>query len=148
MVEMYKGHEFEALRCRFENQTELLYRMTLLDLRIFSGYITLQLVLGAWIATNTEALSHLSVKTGLIIIDLVLATIAGALPYNDFRRRKEVAAIVRNCNEALGYETEGLYLEKKALNVPTKFRPWAGWYFVGIVAAFVGIVLILFVGAC
>ncbi len=42
MPEVFRGHEFEALKCRFENQTEQLHRMTLTDLRVFSGYITLQ----------------------------------------------------------------------------------------------------------
>lgn len=49
-----------------------------------------------------------------------------------------------NCNEALGYETEGIYLDNRKLNVPSEFRAWAGWYFVGIGAAFLGVVLVVF----
>ena len=144
MPEIFRGHEFEALRCRFENQTESLHRMTLIDLRVFSGYITLQLALGAWLATHQDKLAAVTAKTGLMIIDLALALIAGVLLFNSYKRRKEVAGIVRNCNRALGYETEGVYLHGEALNVPTRFRPWAGWYFLGIIAAFAGVGLVLF----
>ena len=150
MPNVYVGHEFESLKCRFENQTELLYRMTLIDLRIFTAYITLQLALGAWIATNGSNISDTVVKIGLLIIDLVLGGITAALIYNNYRRRKEVVGIVKNCNSALGYETKGTYLEGEKLNVETKFRPWAGWYFIGIVFGCLGIALVLFSagGAC
>lgn len=30
MNEIYKGNEFEAVKLRFENQTELLYRLTMI----------------------------------------------------------------------------------------------------------------------
>lgn len=144
MPEVYRGHEFEAVKCRFENQTEQLYRMTLIDLRIFTGYIALQLALGAWIATHGSAIPNMIVRIGLMIIDLVLTVGAIALLYNDLRRRKEVAGIVGNCNKALGYETPGVYIPSEKLNVETKFRPWAGWYFAGIVVGFLGITLVLF----
>ena len=144
MSKHYKNHEFEALRCRFENQTEQLYRMTLIDLRIFTGYITLQLALGAWTATHHAAIGSLTVRVGLLIIDLALAVIAAALLYNNYRRRTEVVGTVKNCNKALGYEDEGVYLEGSPLNAHTKFRPWAGWYFAGIVAGFTGVAMVLF----
>lgn len=147
MANVYNGHEFEALKCRFENQTEQLYRMTLIDLRVFSGYITLQLALGAWIATHSDKIPNLVIKIGLMTIDLVLAVVATALLFNNYKRRKEVAGTVRNSNIALGYETPGVYLDKEKLNVHTEFRPWVGWYFAGIAAGLLGIALILFFGA-
>jgi len=144
MPEMLRGHEFEALKSRFENQTELLHRMTLIDLQVFSGYISLQLALGAWLATHERDLIGLVPRIGVMLIDLVLMVIAGALLYNNHKRRAEVVAIVRNCNEALGYETEGVFLDGRTLNVPTKFRPWGGLFFVGIVSAFAGVGLVVF----
>lgn len=144
MPKVFLGHEFEALRCRFENQTEQLHQMTLIDLRVFSGYITLQLAFGAWLATHQNELVGCTARIGLMVIDLVLAAVASALLYNSYKRRKEVADIVHNCNKALGYETDGVYLDETTLNVPTQFRPWAGWYFLGIAAALVGVGLVLF----
>jgi len=144
MPKHYAKHEFEALRYRFENQTEQLYRMTLIDLRIFTGYITLQLALGAWTATHEADIAGGTVRVGLLIIDLALAIIAAALLYNNYKRRTEVVGTVKNCNQALGYEDEGVYLEGSPLNAHTKFRPWAGWYFAGIVAGFAGVAMVLF----
>lgn len=139
----YVTHEFEALKARSENQTELLHRMTLIDLRVFTGFITLQLALGAWIATHHADMSSLTVRVGLLVIDLSLAVIATALLYNNFKRRKEVVGTVKNCNKALGYEESGVYLEGIPLNSKAVFRPWVGWYFAGIVAGFVGFVIVL-----
>lgn len=144
MLEVFRGHEFEALRCRFENQTEQLHRITLIELRVFSGYITLQLALGAWLATHQDKLAGVTARIGLMGIDLVLAVVAGALLYVSFKRRKEITGIVRNWHKALGYETEGVYLDGATLNVPTQFRTWAGWYFLGIGSALAGIGLVLF----
>ena len=144
MPKHYQNHEFEALQCRFENQTELLYRLTLLDLRIFTGYITLQLALGAWMATHPADISSPTVRAGLLVIDLSLAVIATAFVYNNYRRRLEIVDTVKNCNEALGYEDSGVYLESRRLNAHTVFRPWCGWYYAGIVVGFIGTVMVLF----
>jgi hypothetical protein len=103
--------------------------MTLIDLQVFSGSISLQLALGAWLATHEH--TGLVPRIGVMLIDLVLMVVAGALLYNNYKRRAEVVAIVRNCNEALGYETEGVFLDGRTLNVPTKFRPWGGLFFTG-----------------
>jgi hypothetical protein len=84
---MLRGHEFEALTCRFENQTELLHRMTVIDLQVFSGYISLQLALGAWLATHEHDLTGLVPRIGVMLIDLVPMVVAGALLYNNYKRR-------------------------------------------------------------
>lgn len=79
-----------------------------------------------------------------MVIDLVLAFVAGMLLYNSFMRREEVAGTVRNCGEALGYEAKGVYLDDRPLNAPTEFRPWLNVYFVGLFAALAGVGLVLF----
>lgn len=142
MAKHYVGHEFEALLARFENQTELLYRLTLLDLRIFTGYITLQVAMGGWFATHQAALGTLSARVGILVLDLALFAVSVTFLRNNYLRRKEVAETVRNCSEALGYSKPGVY-SVNALNAPTVFRPWAGWYFIGAVAALVGLCLVL-----
>ena len=141
--EIFGGHEFEALKCRFENQTEHLYRLTTIDLRAFSGHVSVQLALTAWLATHQKDLAGEAARIGVMVVDLVLASVAGVLLYNNFRRRKEVAGTVRRCNEALGYETEGVYLEGRKLNHPTDFWPWGKVYFVGL-AAVAGVAIVLF----
>ena len=125
MANHYEKNEFEALKCRFKDQTELLYRITLLDLRIFTGYLTLQIALGAWIATHQTISSSLTVCAGLLLIDCSLAVIAIAFLYYNSERRLEVVETVKNCNEALGFEELGVYLHNRPLNahgVPTMGR--------------------------
>lgn len=141
---IYKENEFEAVKLRFENQTELLYRMTMIDLRIFSGFITLQLALGAWLATKgLTLLCELGLKCGLFAIDTGLAFVAIALLRNSALRRREVAEIVKNCTEALGYKTPGAYLKERPLDVDLELRLWKNYYFFGIFLSMFGILLIL-----
>lgn len=85
MPEVFRGHEFEALKCRFENQAEQLHRMTLIDLRVFSGYITIQLALAAWLATHRDSFAGAAAMSGVMAIDIVLATVTGALLYNSYK---------------------------------------------------------------
>lgn len=127
----------------YDKHTELLFRLTQIDLRIFSGYITLQLAFGAWIAVHKNTINSPIIRFGLLFIDLALAVIAFALLYNNFRRRSEVASTVKNCNEAMGFETSGTYLDDRPLHANTKFRPWTGWYYTGIIVGFIGVVLII-----
>ena len=137
------GNEFEALKMRFENQVEQLHRMTLIDLRVFSGFITLQLALGAWLATKGTGVFGCLSKFGVFAIDLSLAVVAVALLYNNLQRRKEVAKTVGNCATALGYKEVGKYMEGTALDANFIFRPWAGWYYLGICTSLLGVVLVI-----
>lgn len=143
IVVHYKGNEFEALKIRFENQTELLYRMSLIDIQVFTGYITLQLAFGAWIAAHPSNITDTFSRAGLLAIDLALAAIAFAMLFNSYERRKEVVETVNNCNSALGYSAPGVYLEGRPLNAETKWRPWAGWYFAGVVVGAAGVAMVL-----
>jgi hypothetical protein len=142
MKKIYEGNEFEAVKLRFENQTEQLYRMTMIDLRIFTGFITLQIALGAWLATKGSVLSG-ELKVGLSVIDIGLTYVACALLRNNALRRKEVAAIVNNCAEALGYKTPGTFLEDEPLDVKLELRLWKNYYYFGIAISIVGVFLVL-----
>ena len=142
MDPVYKGHEFEALRLRYEDQVELLRALTNLDMKIFTGFITVQLVLGGWI--SAYPISDVFVQTGLFLIDIVFAFLAGRLLYNQFKRRKEVINTVKNLNEALGFNKSGTYLPDRAINATSSTRPWFWWYIIGICVATFGLSLILF----
>ena len=145
MMKNLSDNQFQALITRFKDQTEELYRLTLLDLRIFSGYLTLQLVMGAWLATKGIEIVDSRVKCGLLIIDFILLVIVAIIFGKNFYRRKEVVETVRNCNVALGFEESGIYLKGKALNAKSKHRPWIGLYIIGVIVAFIGEALFIFV---
>lgn len=142
MKKIYEGNEFEAVKLRFENQTEQLYRMTMIDLRIFTGFITLQLALGAWLATKGSDLSC-ELKVGLFVIDIGLTYVAYVLLRNNALRRKEVAEIVNNCAEALGYKTPGVFLEAEPLDIKLELRLWKNYYYFGIAISVIGVLLVL-----
>ena len=141
MAKIYEGHEFEALIVRLKDQAELSHRLTPIDLKFFIGFLTLHFVMGSWLALNRAEISS---PVGLFVIDVVLAVLAIKILFNHRLRRKEVVDTIRNCNEALGYESVGVYLDSKTLNAPTKTRYWFTWYAVGIIVSVIGIAIILF----
>ena len=143
-MELTSEQKFEALKLRYDDHVELLRFITKLDVQIFSGYITLQLALGAWLATNTP--EDILSKIGITLIDLTLGTIAGKVLHNDYLRRKEVVAIIRNLCEALRYRKVGYYVPDKAIDIDTQARAWWQWYLLGIISAVIGIILITFGG--
>lgn len=147
-MEYLDKNKYDALKLRFTDQVALLVKMTEIDLKIFSGYITLQLALGAWLITKKDLLppdEHQRIVSliGLFVLDVVLAGIASKFLYNNFKRRAEVVGTVNNLNEALGFTKPGIYIES-AINAQTQFRPWWYWYLVGIVAGVIGIGLIIY----
>jgi hypothetical protein len=142
MEPVYKDHEFEALKVRYEDQLQLLRTLTTYDFRIFSGFITLQLLLGGWLSTHPVL--NFWGRIGILLINTVLASIACILLYYQYRRRQEVIATVRNISQALGFSEKGIYLPDRAMNVEGGPRPWFIWYIGGILISLLGFCLILF----
>lgn len=136
--------KFEALKMRYEDHVELLRFMTALDFQIFGGYITLQLLVGSWLGEHAPDTTV--ARVGIAIIDAALTLVAAALIHNNYMRRTEVVATLKNIATALCFNESGTYLTGRALNAPTAFRAWRHWYWLGIFVAFVGILLLLFVG--
>jgi hypothetical protein len=143
-MELTEEQKFEALKLRYTDHVEILRFMTKLDVQLFSGYITLQIALGAWIATHP--INGIWPKIGIILIDIVLAGIASKLLWNDYKRREEVVGIIKNINEALKFNTSGVYLSDSPINVQTKTRPWHKWFLIGIAAGVLGIIMVTFGG--
>ena len=80
--------KFEALKLSYTTQTELLHRLTQIDLRIFSGYISVQLIFGGWSAKNP--INSLPAQFGILLINVALTIVACGLLHNNYLRRKEV----------------------------------------------------------
>jgi len=129
---------------RYEDQVELLRFMTALDFQIFGGYITLQLLVGSWLGEHAPAATAACI--GIAIIDAALAIVAAALIHNDYMRRTEVVATLKNIATALRFTEAGAYLPEIPLNPTTKLRAWRCWYWLGILFAFAGIIVLLFGG--
>lgn len=138
----YRGHEFDALKTRYDDQVALLRSITQLDSQLFTGYITLQLVLSAWLAGHP--VNKPLVRAGLLLIDLTLCFIASRFLYGSYRRRLEIVTTIKNICEALGFTEKGIYLPNKAINPKTVLRAWGYWYIAGVWVAALGFVLVLF----
>lgn len=141
---VYRGHEFEALKTRYEDQVTLLRSITQLDSQLFTGYMTLQLALGAWLSSHP--LTRLRMQVGLLLIDLTLCFITSWFLYGSYKRRLEIVTTIKNICDALGFTEKGIYLREKAINPETRLRAWGYWYIAGVWVTAVGIVLIIFGG--
>lgn len=142
MPKHYEGHEFEALKMRYEDQVELLRNLTQFDFRLFVAFFTLQLALGSWLAAHSVPAPM--VQWGLAVIDTVLAALSIKLLHNQRCRRKEVQETVKNVTTALGFNEPGVYLEGQTLNPPYERRLWFNWYVIGVITATAGLFIILF----
>ena len=141
MTRPYEGKEFEALKLRYDDHVSLLRKMTDLDLQVFGGYLTIALGFGSWASQNPQDIP--SVKFGLLLISLALSLAAAALLHYSYHRRREAVETLKNINIALGFETDGVYLEGKKINSHTTFRPWRGTYLLTIFAMYLGHVIIM-----
>lgn len=144
----YKGKEFDALTINLNNHVEHIRYLTQIDLRIFSGYVTLQLVFAGWLTKNP--VTDIVFQIGLFLIDVTLSIIIGFVLYYNYVRREEIVETLENINMALGFNVEGAYIEGKIINAKKKvrtskgFEPWVWFYLAGITAIILGVSLVLF----
>jgi hypothetical protein len=142
MNKAYVGHEFEALKLRYEDQVALLRFLTDLDFKIFTTFFTLQLLLGSFIATQ-DKISQ-SVAVGLAIIDIAMAVLSVKLLFNNHLRRQQVASTIDNLNTALGFKELGVYRSGKTLNPEYPRHYWFPWYAIGVLVSVAGVLIALF----
>jgi hypothetical protein len=139
--EWLKEHDLDVLRMRYEDQVALIQKFTDIDLKIVTGYITLQMALGAWLSSWPIAADWS--RRGMFVLDLTLASVAVVLLWASRRRRDEVVQTIRNINSALGLDAKGVYLLHKSINPKYKYRRWFGPYLAIIGVGVTGIAIIL-----
>jgi len=139
-LDLTPDQRFAALRLRYEDHVELLRMMTILDLRLLSGVMAIQLALGGWLATNPVA--NWPPLVGVIALDGALAFIGAVLLRNNALRRKEAVGTLKNVMIALGFYRAGFYVQGITINAAGGFRLWGPWYIGGIVVAYVGLSLV------
>ena len=77
--------KYEAVKYRHEDQAKLLQFLTVNDIKVFSSYLTLQLVFGGFLVANP--IENIYTKIGLLIIDIVISITAFGIIYRiNFRR--------------------------------------------------------------
>lgn len=138
-----KDKEFEAVKLRFKDQTELSHRLTLIDLRLFIGYLTIQMLASSLFITNIDKVNSLVSKLGLVLIDISLAIVVLTILYRQKLRRKEVVQTIRNCCKALGYQDKDVYIEGESIDPKMKTRFWFPLYAVGIISSLLGFIIVI-----
>jgi len=144
MTPVYENDEnkLKILKMGFENQVQYLRMMSDVDLRLFTGYITVQLILGSWLAQHP--LQMIAYKLGILIIDWALV----ALAINAFRvnqvRRAEAVHVLKNLCDALGFTKEGVFLpDSKKIQSSVPLRPWNWLYNLTAILAGIGVTIII-----
>ena len=136
------ANRLEILRMGYQNQLEYLRMMSDLDLKLFTGYITLQIVLGGWLAKSP--VEGLSIKVGLMVIDLAMAFIGIVAFRVNQERRAEAARVLGNLADALGFTVPGVFLPDRPIQESVPIRPWTRMYYFTVAVGVVGIALITF----
>lgn len=140
MTELNSQQKVDLVRYRHEDQVRLLGDISHNSLKIFSGFITLQLAVGSFL---TQVAITAGARWGFILLEFTLCSICSGMLVNNQRRRKEAARTVQNCNAFLGFDQAGAYLPDRALNAQSRFWPWLWFYIAGVWMFFIGILLIL-----
>ena len=142
-INMDDNQKFEALMARYRDQVELMRALTKIDLQVFSGFITLQIVVVGWLLEHP--IEECVLKSGSAIIDLTLTLVAVVLLTNNYFRRKETKRTLDNVMTALRFDEPDFYSLGQPLNPKYTFRPWLPFYLTAVIATFVVVLLALFV---
>lgn len=143
MIELTPEQKAELIRYRHEDQARLLQSISHTNLRIFSGFLTLQLAFGSFL---TQVTITTGAKIGFILLEVVICTICSGMLWNNQNRRREVAKTIQNCNNFLGFDEKGAYIPDRTINARSKFWPWHPFFITGIWLSFLSICLILIFG--
>ncbi len=135
--------KLEYLPAAFNNQVEYLRYLGNIDLRIFSGYITLQLVLAGWLSKLTTAI--FAAKLGFFLIDLSLSVVAAFLLVMNDKRRSLALVNFNSIVDAMGFRKPGEYVPVGPLHLPSDKRVPSSLprYLVFIVISTIGVLLVL-----
>ena len=124
---------------------DLRFRKTY-DFKVMSGFITLNLVLAAWLTNNP--LQGIYLKVGFAIFMFGLSAIACALFYENYRRRNVVVATLKNINTALEFNKAGAYGLSEPINTTENVHiRWIKWYCLTVLFFFCATMFIVFGGS-
>lgn len=134
-------NKLAILRLGYENQIQYLRMMSDVDLRLFTGYITVQLVLANWLASRQA--QPPTVNLGIMLVDLVVAALAIKAFWVNQTRREYAVKVLEKLSKALGFTVVGAFLPEQCIQDRVPTRPWFPYYVVSVVVAFIGVATVL-----
>ena len=151
--------KFDAIIYRHQDQAQLSQKLTDIDLKIFFGFITIQILLGSFIIVNIQKIQEtVFANYGIMIMDFVFMITCLIFLKHNKNRRREVIEVLINCNEFLKYEKTDYYLKDKSINRGKRDSPkergnfrdyyvnnrFILAYYIGTIGTTLGVILILY----
>jgi len=134
-------HKSKALITAYVEQIRYLRYLSQIDLRVFSGSITVQIVLAGWLSSVKS--TGYPFKVIFIVLDLCLVLSAVLLLGRNANRRKIEVAKLSKILEALEFTKDGWYLPAGSLLDPPVVRSSLTLYWLVLFASFLGVAAIL-----
>jgi hypothetical protein len=114
----YPENDAEILLTRYKEHAEHIRHLDLFEIRVASGFVTVQLIFGSWFVSHP--VESCAIKFSLLLIDIALLLVCVQLLLGARNRRGEVVETIRNINSALGLDKTGTYLPDRAINPPNR----------------------------
>ena len=134
----------EILKAKYLDHAEELRFRTNFDFKLLSGFVTLNLVLAAWLTQHP--LATVWFKVGFAIFVFGISGVAVLLFQRNLRRRKVVVEIMHNLNDALGFDKDGVFRDKGPINPKSNLKTtyWTPWYRIAVLLFFLAQIFIIF----
>lgn len=137
------SEQMDLLKEKYLDHAEDLRFRTGFDFKLLSGFITLNLVLAAWL--SKYPLSTGWYKAGFVIFVGGLCFVAILLFHRNNRRRKVVVEIMHNLNDAFGFDKDGVYRDNGPINPKSNLKTtyWFRWYICVVILFFLSQMFII-----
>lgn len=138
--------QIDVLKMKYEDHTEDLRFRTDLDFKLLSGFVTLDLVLAAWLSQHAP--ESWAYAIGFLIVALGLGFAAAMIFIRNTIRRNVVIAILHNVNEALEFTKTGAYLQNQCINPESNKRVthWLAYHLTIVIVLTAALVLMVVTG--
>jgi len=139
----YEKASFEILKMKYQDHVEDLRFRTNFDFRLLSGFVSLNLILAAWLAENP--LSTRCYEIAFAVFVFGLCSSAFMLFQRNHRRRKVVVGIIMNINKAFRFAEDDVYFDGR-INTPDnqKTTYWFPYYTAVVVIFLVAQMVVIF----
>ena len=145
-MDLERRDKVEILMMKYQEHAGDLRSRTEFDYKLISGYVTLSIFVGAWVAKSP--LQTTEIRVGFFALMVALAFFVVQLLKSNQKRREVVIDTVRNVNEALGFYDNNVYYAG-AINPPPQGRKhvlWLRWQVAIIVLVLAALFVLVFSG--
>lgn len=136
-------NSFEILKMKYEDHVEDLRFRHNFDFRLLSGFVTLNLIIAAWLYKNPDLKIFYKIIFSIFISVLSSSTIM--LFIRNYYRRKIIVNILQNINEAFKFYDQGIYF-KGQINpeINRKTTYWTKYYILVVIVVLISQIIMIF----